>query len=190
MLLVLIVLVLNFVISFWNAYAVGTAWVESKHYGGWPRFMVWMGAIMSALGFTWCFLIVLVLIAGLFGVSPQVLEVTLQLGYLVIVPGVLFAGIMIMVDSWARAYRTRTLADTSIAGYNTFVVMYNSYHAIDSFGDAFGNVLEFFKFDSDDDSSLVFLVIALVVIALLAGVFATVVIIRRTAASADLQAYS
>ncbi len=52
---------LNFAISAWNAYAVGRAWVETKVAGGWPRFMAWMGAIMSASGFSWCYLFLLVL---------------------------------------------------------------------------------------------------------------------------------
>ena len=44
--------ILNFGISWWNAYAVGVTWVETKNMGGYQRFMAWMGAIMSASGFT------------------------------------------------------------------------------------------------------------------------------------------
>ena len=58
-LLLALVWLLNLAISFWNAYACGKAWAEAKFYGGWPRFMTWMGAIMAASGFSWCFLILL-----------------------------------------------------------------------------------------------------------------------------------
>ena len=50
-----LVWVLNFGISVWNAYAVGKVWVEARLAGGWHRFMCWMGAVMSACGFTWCY---------------------------------------------------------------------------------------------------------------------------------------
>ena len=38
---VLILLVLNFGISWFNAYSVGRSWADSKAIGGWPRFMDW-----------------------------------------------------------------------------------------------------------------------------------------------------
>ena len=38
---VILVWVVNFGISIWNAYAVGKAWVETKYSGGWPRFVAW-----------------------------------------------------------------------------------------------------------------------------------------------------
>ena len=48
---VILIWLLNFGISIWNAYAVGLAWVETKHSGGWPRVTAWAG-IMSASGFS------------------------------------------------------------------------------------------------------------------------------------------
>ena len=41
--LFVLVWIMNFGISIWNAYAVGKVWVESKHAGGWHRFMAWIG---------------------------------------------------------------------------------------------------------------------------------------------------
>ena len=60
-LLIGLVWLLNFAISIWNAYAVGKSWVEARAAGGWPRLMCWAGAVMSASGFSWCYLIFLVL---------------------------------------------------------------------------------------------------------------------------------
>ena len=59
----ILIWLLNFGISFWNAYAVGLAWVETKHSGGWPRVTAWAGAVMSACGFSWCYLFILVYVA-------------------------------------------------------------------------------------------------------------------------------
>jgi hypothetical protein len=74
-----LVWVLNFAISVWNAYAVGKVWVEARVAGGWHRLMCWIGAIMSACGFTWCYLSFLALTAHHFGwlTDEQVLAASL-----------------------------------------------------------------------------------------------------------------
>ena len=86
-----LVWVLNFGISIWNAYAVGKVWVEARHAGGWRRFMCWMGAVMSASGFTWCYLSFLALTAHYFGwLTEEEVKVALNLGYVLLLPFVLF----------------------------------------------------------------------------------------------------
>src|SRR5260370_8046537 len=52
-------LILNFAISWFNAWSVGRVLVESKMIGGFFRMTVWCGAIMSACGFTWVYLTLL-----------------------------------------------------------------------------------------------------------------------------------
>jgi len=190
-----LVWVLNFGISIWNAYACGRVWVETKHYGGWRRFMTWMGAIMSASGFTWCYLILLALLAQNFEwISQRQLEVALNLGYIAVIPGILFSGLMITLDSWAAAYRNRNLASFGIAAYNTYAQIHNTYSAISGLGQAFHTVGSFFN-DSEssesdrnrDKGKLV--VILLVVAALLLGVLTTALIIWRVAGSQPLPSW-
>jgi hypothetical protein len=191
MFIVVLVWILNLGISIWNAYAVGKAWVETKHYGGWPRFMAWMGAIMSASGFTWCYLLLLAFIAyQAEWLPPDAIEAMLNLGYVVLIPGILFSGLMITVDSWARAYRERTLANIGTAAYNTFAQIHNTYHAISGFGQAFRGLASFFgggdsseRRDSKDNSGVIVLVVLLVLLALLGGILTTAAIIRRVAGS-------
>ena len=178
--------ILNFGISWWNAYSVGKAWVETKHYGGWPRFMAWIGAIQSASGFSWCYLIVLALLANQFHyLSDRGVEAGLDLGYILIIPGVLFSGLMIMVDSWAQAYRQRTLASVGTAAYNTFAQIYNTYNAIEDIGPAFKSVVGFFgggkSGDNDDDEGQGAVVVLLIVaLALAGGIVTTAAIIKHT----------
>ena len=62
---VFLILLINLWISWHNARVTGLDWVESKHMGGWVRFMCWMGWLQSALGFTWCYVIILVLLGRL-----------------------------------------------------------------------------------------------------------------------------
>jgi hypothetical protein len=188
--LVVLVWVLNLGISIWNAYAVGKAWVETKHYGGWPRFMAWMGAIMSASGFSWCYLLLLALIAYYAEwLTAYQIGAMINLGYILLIPGMLFSGLMITVDSWARAYRQRTLGSIGTAAYNTFAQIHNTYYAIRGFGQAFRGLADFFggsggsRGSRDSDNKAIILVILLVLLALLGGVLTTAAIIRRVAGS-------
>ncbi|MDO8470851.1 MAG: hypothetical protein Q7S63_02630, partial [bacterium] len=175
--------IVNLVISIFNAIAVGNAWVETKHAGGFPRFLNWMGALMAASGFTWCYFVVIAIIAGTFGwFNEKDMEVFFSLGYLLIIPGVIFSGFMILIDSWARAYRERTIANVGVAGYNTFAQLYNTYNAISGIPEAWESVLGFFG-DSDTDTKKLFLIVLLVMVAFGAGIITTWMIVSRVAAN-------
>jgi hypothetical protein len=188
--LVILVWLLNFGISIWNAYAVGLAWVETKHAGGWPRFMAWMGAIMSASGFSWCYLIILAFAAhGLGWLTLDDVSLMLQVGYILLIPGILFSGMMIMLDSWARVYRTRKITDIGIAAWNTYAQIHNTYHAIRDFDKAFGSVVDSLRSKGTDrkgGGAALVVVFVLVILALLSGVITTAVIINRVAGSQQL----
>src|SRR5689334_14802320 len=137
---------LNFGISAWNAYAVGLAWVDTKHSGGWPRVMAWSGAVMSAVGFSWCYLIVLAFIAhGLHWLSDDDIALMLRLGYVLLIPAILSSGLMITLDSWARAYRQRTIGSIGMAAWNTYAQIHNTFNAIRNYDQAFGSVLDAFR---------------------------------------------
>lgn len=188
-LFVFLILALNTAISIWNAYATGKAWVETKHAGGWPRFMAWMGAIMAASGLSWVILFLLLLGAVSLGKLPaQWAEVGMDLGYILLMPGILFSGLMIAVDSWARAYRTRKVLDLGMAAYNTFAESYNTYHAIQGMGPAFRKVFDAF-FGGKDKKNGAMIVLFLVVVALGGGALITAAIIHHVAASDDLPSY-
>ncbi len=182
---------LNFAISAWNAYAVGRAWVETKVAGGWPRFMAWMGAIMSASGFSWCYLILLVLGARAIGwLDDEAVAPAIYLGYVLLIPGILFSGLMIMLDSWRRAFREGGILNYGVAAYNTYAQVHNTFAAVNTLGSAFNVLGEFFsgrdeRRSSDDDAKgmLILLVILIVAAALLGGIITTMVIIRLSAAS-------
>ncbi|HEV3261453.1 MAG TPA: hypothetical protein VG013_31675 [Gemmataceae bacterium] len=188
--LIILIWVLNIGISIWNAYAVGHAWVETKHHGGWPRFMAWMGAIMSASGFSWCYLILMAFVAdGVGWFSEDDLVLALNIGYVVLIPGIILSGLMITLDSWARAYRNRTVGTIGIAAWNTYAQIHNTYNAINTFGKAFGSVVETMsegRSGKDSKGAGLILVIVLVVIALLAGVITTALIISRVAGNYEL----
>lgn len=186
-----LVWVLNFAISIWNAYAVGKVWVDARHENGWHRFMCWMGAVMSACGFTWCYLSFLVLTAHYFEwITESQARLALNLGYVLLLPFLLFAGYAITLDSWVQAYRQGGFLHYGAAAWNTYASIHNTYSAWRNFGGAFaslGDILGGRKGNRDrDGGSPIIIIILLVVFALLAGVLTTAVIIRRVAATDPL----
>jgi hypothetical protein len=187
-----LVWVLNFGISVWNAYAVGKVWVEARHEGGWHRFMCWMGAVMSACGFTWCYLTFLALTALHFQwLGEDQVRAFLDLGYILLIPFILFSGYAITLDSWGQAYRRGGFLNYGAAAWNTYASIHNTYSAWRNLDGAFASLGDFFKRrrssnNGGDGPNAVILVILLVALALLAGVITTAVIIRRVAATDPL----
>ena len=49
---VIVMLVVNVLIAWLNAYTAGTVWHDAKKEGGMLRFMAWSAAILSAIGFS------------------------------------------------------------------------------------------------------------------------------------------
>jgi hypothetical protein len=188
LLLAVLVWLLNVALSAWNAYAVGKSWVEARAVGGWPRVMCWAGAVMSASGFSWCYLIFLALAAYQFDyLDREQLNVALNLGYLLLIPGILLAGLVITLDSWARAFRRGGFLNYGIAIYNTYAQVHNTYRAITGFGDAFESVSDFFGGEGRSDRKPSWLVVLLLVaVALAAGALTTTYIIWKVAATAPL----
>jgi hypothetical protein len=183
---------LNLGISFWNARAVGLSWAETKAAGGWHRFMAWMGATMASVGFSWCYLIFLAMGAYHFQyIGPDQFEVSVQLGYLILIPFILFSGYAITLDSWARAFRQGGWQNYGVAAFNTASTLHNTYGAIRGFGPALSSVMDFFgkgsrrkrssSEDRDTDSQTV--VLMLVGASLAAGVITTAMIIKSYAGS-------
>jgi hypothetical protein len=187
-----LVWVLNFGISVWNAYAVGKVWVEARHENGWHRFMCWMGAVMSACGFTWCYLSFLALTANYFQwIDEQQTMVALNLGYVLLLPFILFAGYAITLDSWVQAYRRGGFLRYGAAAWNTYASIHNTYSAWRNLGGAFASLGDFLgsgkKRDRDSDGAgPIIVVILLVAFALFGGVLTTAAIIRRVAATDPL----
>lgn len=190
--MILLVWVLNFAISWFNAWGCGKTWTESKHAGGFAHLMNWMGAIMAAAGFTWCYLVII----GFFGtvipieqdngttaalLTPVQLQAFADLGYMVIIFPILGSGLAITIHAWGVAWRRRSFGTGAIAAYDTFAMVYNISSAIDYMPGATGRLGDFFfgKDSKDDEGKS--LVLLLVLLALAGGILTTYAIITRTA---------
>lgn len=213
--MIFFVWILNFVISWFNAYSVGTVWDSTKARGGSAHFMSKMGATMAASGFTWCYLVVVGLLCSVLpmslfveaeaGATPVTgmlldgadLEAFFNLGYIIIIFPILGSGLAITVQAWRslvrrRAAGTAGASDYAIVGWDTFAQVHNTYSAFRNVPGVLDSLRGFFGgrsgSSSDDDSWKSMLVIALAVFSIGAGILTTYGIIqsrRRSVLSED-----
>lgn len=204
MTMLVLILLLNAGISYWNAYVCGKSWVESKAIGGMIRFMVWCGAIQSAIGFSSVLLFPLVFLAH--ALVPQYftdvyLKGTVNLWYLTIIFPALGTGFAIMIQSWVAAYRERDLLSMGSAAWNTFAQVHNTVSAVQNMGGAFSAIGEAFSgifsaaSDDDDGKATIALIglaimIAIVAVSILGGALLTAAIIHRYAGTVPLPSRS
>jgi hypothetical protein len=192
--LIVFLIMLNFGISWLNAWSVGKTWVESKAEGGFDYFVTWCATIMSASGFTWCYTIVLALLAGTIPyhghllLAPKYVNGAVEMGYLVVILPILGSGLGITVSSWRTFKRNKSLMNGGVAGYNTFAQIYNTYEAVKVVPGIFKDLGELFESkDSDSDNRGLMLMIAIVVAAVVGGCLTTFAIVKSSAESQRLK---
>lgn len=193
----------NLGISIFNAWGCGQSWTESKAIGGVPSFMNWMGAVMAAVGFTWCYSLVIGIAAATIPITDEEtgitaplldaegLQVFFDLAYIVIIFPCLGSGLAIMTSSWAAWWRHKSTGNTITAGWNTFANLHNFYTAAEVIPDKWTNVSDYFSGggggSSDGDNTKGKLILLLVAIAVLGGIMTTWSIIAYSARSASLK---
>jgi hypothetical protein len=176
-----LLLAVNLWISWHNAKVTGLEWVESKYMGGWVRFMCWMGWLQSALGFTWCYVLIIVLfLHGAGSINTATVDATLDLAYVVLFPGLFISGTFIWIESLVIAWRRRDLPSIATATWNTFAEIHNAYSAVEGMGGALKSVGSLFSdIDDDDIKGIAIVAVVAIVLAALAGGFLTTELIRR-----------
>lgn len=190
----IILMIINLGISFWNAKVTGEVWHDSKAVGGWVRVSAWAGAVMSAVGFTSIYAIVLTVSGYILGYLPkEAVALANSLIYVLVALPVLGAGFIIMINSWIAVSRERSLINCGSAAWNTLAMAYNTYSVVTSFGGAWTNVKDGFakaiSSDGDIDLDSDFAKAAMfVLLALFGGVISTVVVMRRYMGAIELPA--
>jgi hypothetical protein len=180
--MLILIWILNFAISWFNAWGVGKSWVEAKAVGGMPRFMSWMGATMAAVGFTWCYLVILAYVAQASGkFSNAQVAGMFSLGYLVIIVPLIGSGFAITAGSWAHFWRQRSFGNGAIAGWNTFAQISNTFRAISAVPSALRLVGEGFKVKGGGKSKGALVLVLMVVLAVAGGVMTTMAIVKAAA---------
>jgi len=184
-LILVVMLVINLGISWWNCKVCGENWVESKMAGGFYRLLIWCGAIQAAIGFS-MIIIVLVLFAGQEYIPPEVMKLSISMWYLTIIIPCLGTGYIITVYSWIAAFKERSLANVGTAAWNTFATIHNTYGAVSGIKDSFGSIVSAIN-DVDDARAKMFAYACIIAISSLAGgIIITTVLIRHYAGTVPL----
>jgi hypothetical protein len=193
--MIVLILVINYAISWWNAYATGKSWAESKAIGGWIRIIAWSGAIMSAAGFSTVYLFVIAYGAyALDYIDEQTMQLAQSFGYLGLVAPLLGSGLIITMESWRRAYRDHSLLSLGVAGWNTYATIHNTMSAFTGVNDALEMIGKIYlgavtgKGDARGKAAAVALITAALIalVALLAGALQAAVLIHKYAATDPL----
>lgn len=201
-------LLLNLVISFWNASVVGRYWTEKSQLPGWAQFLMWCGAIMSVAGFFSVYVTVLTMIMkdlnlfaplalALFKVEFSATEIDMlvqnifDLAYLIIIFPVLGTGLAITVNSWIVAYVRRDWTSVGVGIYNTGAQLHNMVNAVRHVPRAAKSLsigLNI-RFKAKDGKALAYLFLLLlpVVVSLGAAIATTALIMRASDEKYDLE---
>lgn len=193
---------LNFAISWFNAWACGKTWDASRAKGGLAHIMNWMGAVMSASGFTWCYLLIVGFVGSItpmqiFAEEGQTLEgylfdgQTLQafydLGFLAIYFPIVGSGLAITVSTWRSLAQRRAegqagLGDYAVTGWNTYAQVSNIYTGVRELPGVFDRLGDFFSGGGSKDKKGMagIAVILAVILAISGGILTTYSIIQST----------
>lgn len=178
--------ILNFIISFFNAVGVGLAWTEISIIGGWQKIVTYSAAIMSGAGFTWCYLMIAIVVASIFDLlPPEYIEAMSSLGYLIVILPILGSGLAITINSWAYAIKNKSFVGFSVGAYNTFAQTYNMFSALNMIPNAIRNVMDAFfgshNSNREEKGFLVILTIIIVIVVVALGALTTITIIKWVA---------
>lgn len=201
-LLVILLLGVNFFISWSNASYVGRYWSESREVGGSFRAYVVCGYVMAIAGFTMVYGYILLLLAPFFlqtaGVEPELIMYFEELGadllYLLVAVPIILSGFRIWVGSLRAAWEERTFSHIATAGWNSFAQIHNMVSFARNAPSAFGRVSEALfgdkksrsKSSKKGEAMMVYLAIIVVVIAVLGGYFTADAIMKHADAEYDL----
>ncbi|CAJ0895881.1 hypothetical protein R77569_04542 [Ralstonia mannitolilytica] len=184
--MLILLLALNFGVSWLNCWAVGGMWAESKVLGGFPRLLAWCGAIQAAIGFSCVIGAVLGALSIHFGfLSDKAAVQAMSLWYLLVIVPAIGSGLIMTIQAWIVAFRERSILSMGVAAYDTLAQAHNMIGAFRNIGSVWGDVADLFS-GEDDEPSVAVLVVALVAFALAGGILLTALLIRRYAGRIEL----
>jgi len=169
-LLLVLILILDFAISLWNAYSSGynVALLNRTGGSGWLRAVSYSGLGLGFAGIAYVLSVVLSAVAYYFGyVSSDVVNAVVAFAFLVFGALIIGFGAMVTIQSIAVAMRQRGIWNILIALWNSFAEIWDIAVYVESFGDA----VSILKGDRSEDEGVD--VILVIMVALLIAFFLT-----------------
>lgn len=198
LLFLILLLGVNFAISWSNAKAVGRYWSESKQVGGSFRAEIICGYIQAIFGFTMVYSYVLMLIAPVLMRAKGVDEgfiadfeiLTGNLTYLLVAIPIIGSGFRIWFTSLKSAWEQRSLRTIATAGWNSYAQIHNTISFARNAPSALKSISSFFggskkRSSSKNDGAIIMFAILVVIVALLGGYFTANAIMRKADAEFD-----
>ncbi len=143
----LLLLIMNFIISWHNSVAVGRMWSESRVIGGSMRTLAIAGYIMAVAGFTMVYGCILLLIAPyiitLFSSDfpvKELISLTSDMLYVLIITFIIPSGFIIWFNSAVNFWRRKTLANGLVFAWNTYAQLRNTINAARHLPSAIGRI--------------------------------------------------
>lgn len=197
MFLLVLVLALNFIISWANANYVGRYWSESKVVGGSFRIYIIVGYIMAIAGFTMVYGYILLLIAPfilqLMEVDPDTIMMFEQLAsdliYIFCIITIIPTGFFIWIKSLKNFWERKTLANGLTAGWNTYAQVHNMVSAARNAPSAIGRIAKALfggKSKKKDNTVIILAAIFVVIIAIFGGYFTASAIMKKADREYDM----
>ena len=195
--LLLLVLILNFMISWANADYVGRYWSESKEIGGSFRAYIIIGYIMAIAGFTMVYGYILLLICPIFLEIAKVDNETIltfeqlaaDLIYLFCVITIIPTGFYIWIRSLKNFWEEKTLSNGLTAGWNSFAQIHNTISVARNAPSALGRVVDTLfgdKSKKKDNTLIILLAIFVLILAIFGGYFTASSIMKKADREYDM----
>lgn len=196
-LLLLLVLVVNFGISWANASYVGRYWSESKEVGGSFRAYIVAGYVMAIAGFTMVYGYILLLVSPIFlqlaeADADTILmfqQLSSDLIYLFCIITIIPTGFYIWIRSLKNFWEEKTLSNGLTAGWNSFAQIHNTVSAARNAPSALGRVAETLfggKGKKKGNTLIVLLAIFLFILAIFGGYFTASSIMKKADREYDM----
>ncbi|MEM5834863.1 MAG: hypothetical protein QXQ69_03390, partial [Candidatus Aenigmatarchaeota archaeon] len=161
-LLLWLIIAWNFFVSCWNAYASGLLWGISKGKG--EKAIALVVLALALVGFYYTFILV--------GIALNILSTQFLLPINVIVGlPIILLGVVITINGWIEAIRTRSLRGILVSIYNTLALLWDinvwirSFESIKDMG-IIESLIESVEDSKDSSKAIIFLVIGLIITAL------------------------
>ena len=196
-LLLVLVLFINFMISWANANYVGRYWSESKEVGGSFRVHIIVGYIMAIAGFTMVYGYILLLISPIFlqmaNVDQETISMIVQLSsdliYLFSVVTIVPTGFYIWARSLKNFWEKKTLSNGLTAGWNSYAQIHNTISTARNAPSAIKRVAEVLfggKKKKKDNTIIVMVAIFVLILAIFGGYFTASSIMKKADREYDM----
>lgn len=196
-LLLVLVLALNFGISWANASYVGRYWSESKEVGGSLRVYIIVGYIMAIAGFTMVYgyigLLVSPFILHLAKVDQETImmfeQLSLDLVYIFCVVTIIPTGFYIWIQSLKDFWEQKTLSSGLTAGWNSYAQIHNTVSAARNAPSALGRISKALfggKSKKKGNTVIVLCAIFLLILAIFGGYFTASAIMKKADREYDM----